>query len=256
MLIFSKSGSQPVYGTSWGLDPALKWKRIPDTPVLEDSSPVSVSRPVSRPIFEGLGLGLGLGLQWLGLGCSDSGTRLETGFETARKIREKIPDIWAEAQSSEEEAVPAKVPRLLAKYQHLRKRHKSAETDSTRTQLAKFLDDEAALSQDAVSFWKGDHAKLRYPALHALAIRVLSVPASSAPVERAFSRGGILMRPHRARLSAKMMETMMFLKCNEHILWSDHWSLLFVSLENGVGNPWQFLSPRSPMRPHKSFWRL
>uniref|UniRef100_A0A3B5PVV0 Uncharacterized LOC111606838 n=1 Tax=Xiphophorus maculatus TaxID=8083 RepID=A0A3B5PVV0_XIPMA len=49
-------------------------------------------------------------------------------------------------------------------------------------------------------------------------LTVLSVPASSAPVERVFSRGGIVMRPHRARLGAKMLQSLIFLKCNETLL--------------------------------------
>uniref|UniRef100_A0A3Q4GAH5 HAT C-terminal dimerisation domain-containing protein n=1 Tax=Neolamprologus brichardi TaxID=32507 RepID=A0A3Q4GAH5_NEOBR len=55
----------------------------------------------------------------------------------------------------------------------------------------------------------------RFPSLHSVALKVLSVPASSAPVERIFSRGGILMRPHRARLGYKMLQSLVFLKCNQ-----------------------------------------
>jgi len=36
----------------------------------------------------------------------------------------------------------------------------------------------------------------------------------SAPVERAFSSAGMFMRPHRARLSNKMLSDLVFLKCN------------------------------------------
>lgn len=51
------------------------------------------------------------------------------------------------------------------------------------------------------TFWRPDGAaRLRYPALYGLAQNVLSVPASSAPVERDFSHGGLIMRPHRAKL--------------------------------------------------------
>ena len=55
--------------------------------------PASVSRPASRPYFDGLGLGLGLGCPCLGLGLglgshglvykvSRTGLGLETGLET------------------------------------------------------------------------------------------------------------------------------------------------------------------------------
>jgi hypothetical protein len=47
-----------------------------------------------------------------------------------------------------------------------------------------------------------------------LAMRILSVPATSAPVERVFSHGGILMRPHRASMSDKTLADFVFLKCN------------------------------------------
>lgn len=57
-----------------------------------------------------------------------------------------------------------------------------------------------------------------YPYLHRLATRVFCVPATSAPVERVFSSSGILMRPHRSRLSPTMLSTLTLLKCNRHLL--------------------------------------
>ena len=45
-------------------------------------------------------------------------------------------------------------------------------------------------------------------------MKVQSVPATSAPVERVFSHGGIIMRPHRARLNDPMLSNIVFLKCN------------------------------------------
>ena len=50
--------------------------------------------------------------------------------------------------------------------------------------------------------------------LFPLAMRTLSVPATSAPVERVFSHSGI-MRPHRAQLSYKLLPNLIFLKCNQ-----------------------------------------
>ena len=60
--------------------------------------------------------------------------------------------------------------------------------------------------------------KNSYPYLHRLATRVLCIPATSAPVERVFSSSGILMRPHRSRLSKNMLSMLTLLKCNRHLL--------------------------------------
>lgn len=57
-----------------------------------------------------------------------------------------------------------------------------------------------------------------YPYLHRLAVRVFCVPATSAPVERVFSWSGIIMRPHRSRLTKNMLSTLTLLKCNQHLL--------------------------------------
>ncbi|KAI4815992.1 hypothetical protein KUCAC02_006113 [Chaenocephalus aceratus] len=38
-----------------------------------------------------------------------------------------------------------------------------------------------------------------------------------APVERVFSHGGLIMRPHRARLSARTLSSLIFLKCNHSV---------------------------------------
>lgn len=72
--------------------------------------------------------------------------------------------------------------------------------------------------QDAVMFWRTDgEARLKYPALYLVAQHVFLVPASSAPVERVFSKGEIILRQHGAKLSPSVLETLMLLKCNEHI---------------------------------------
>ncbi len=57
-----------------------------------------------------------------------------------------------------------------------------------------------------------------FPHLHQLALRVLCVPATSAPSERVFSRSGLLMRPHRSRLSKDSLAKLTFVKCNLDLL--------------------------------------
>lgn len=61
-------------------------------------------------------------------------------------------------------------------------------------------------------FWKGQQDA--FPKLTQLARKLLMVPATSAPVERVFSHGGIIMRPHRARLGHNLLSALMFLKVN------------------------------------------
>jgi len=41
--------------------------------------------------------------------------------------------------------------------------------------------------------------------LHLLFEKVFSAPAASAPVERVFSSSGLLLRPHRARMSDQLL---------------------------------------------------
>ena len=57
----------------------------------------------------------------------------------------------------------------------------------------------------------------RYPLLNKLFQSVLCTPASSAPVERIFSQSGLIMSARRAKMANKTLETLCFLKCNEHL---------------------------------------
>jgi len=63
-----------------------------------------------------------------------------------------------------------------------------------------------------LSFW--DHHRTEFNKLLHPAARALSVPASSSPVERVFSHGGIILYPHRARMSNILLSKLIFLKCN------------------------------------------
>ena len=49
------------------------------------------------------------------------------------------------------------------------------------------------MSYDCYTVWQ--HHKDNLDKLYGLALRGLSVPASSAPVERIFSHGGVVVRP-------------------------------------------------------------
>jgi hypothetical protein len=51
--------------------------------------------------------------------------------------------------------------------------------------------------------------------LKPLFLKFLCVPATSAPVERVFSHGGLLMKPNRSRMTPKVLETLVMLRCND-----------------------------------------
>ena len=63
-----------------------------------------------------------------------------------------------------------------------------------------------------LSFWH--HSKTTLNKLYLPALRALSMPASSAAVDRVFSRGGIIMRTHRESMSDKLLSNFVFLHCN------------------------------------------
>jgi len=44
--------------------------------------------------------------------------------------------------------------------------------------------------------------------------RIFLVPTSSAPVEKIFSQSGLIMRPHKAKMTDNMLETLVYLKGN------------------------------------------
>ena len=109
-------------------------------------------------------------------------------------------------------------PRLLSRYKALKKRTSSSnqETTSIPSQISKYFDKIQTADSDALVFWEENKAK--FPQMSKLAMKALSVPASSAPVERVFSVGGIIMRPHRSRLRSTMLNSLVFLKCNHALI--------------------------------------
>ena len=51
--------------------------------------------------------------------------------------------------------------------------------------------------------------------MYILAKRVLSVPASSAPVELLFSVAGKVFKPDRCQMKDSTFETLLFINCNK-----------------------------------------
>ncbi|MGH0169807.1 UNVERIFIED_CONTAM: hypothetical protein FKN15_057634 [Acipenser sinensis] len=123
------------------------------------------------------------------------------------------------SNSSEEDEEPAhKAPRLFAGYRQ-RKGNKSDGKTSIQAELGKYLqlcaDDGTDEAHACLQFWF-QHRK-DFPWLFQVAVKVLAIPDTSAPVERVFSHGGIIMHPHRSRLSATMLSNLIFFKCNSSL---------------------------------------
>lgn len=71
-------------------------------------------------------------------------------------------------------------------------------------------------TDDYMSFWVRN--RNTFDKLYDAALTVLSVPASSAPVERVFSFSGMFCRPHRSRISDSNLERLTYLKCNRKLV--------------------------------------
>jgi len=44
--------------------------------------------------------------------------------------------------------------------------------------------------------------------------RILAVPAAQPPLKEFFSNSGLIVRPHRAKMSDKFLESLAFAKCS------------------------------------------
>ena len=98
---------------------------------------------------------------------------------------------------------------LFAAFQ---KRQKKDIGSTPSLQLSHYLD--IAEGQNALSIWAMNMKML--PLIFKVATKVLAVPASSAPVE-VFSHGGIILRPHRAQMSERLLANLIFCKCNSSV---------------------------------------
>ena len=79
-------------------------------------------------------------------------------------------------------------------------------------QISRYTDIDIGTVSNPLAFWSQFSNQL--PDLCKLARSLLYIPATSAPVERVFSHGGIIMRPHRARLGDEKLAELIFMKCN------------------------------------------
>ncbi|XP_061880880.1 zinc finger BED domain-containing protein 4-like [Entelurus aequoreus] len=133
--------------------------------------------------------------------------------EVAQQVKELILQDAAETEQpaplvdEKEQGDLGEGEGLFAAYH---KRQKKDVGTTPALQLSHYLD--IAEGQNALLFWALNMKTL--PSLFRVAMRVLAVPASSAPVERVFSHGGIILRPHRAQMTDRLLANLVFCKCN------------------------------------------
>ena len=71
-------------------------------------------------------------------------------------------------------------------------------------------------SADPIQFW---HTRSgTFPLLTQLARKYLTVPATSAPVERLFNVAGKVFHHDRCRLTDTQFQRLMFIKCNKNFI--------------------------------------
>ncbi|KAL3048814.1 hypothetical protein OYC64_008318 [Pagothenia borchgrevinki] len=166
--------------------------------------------PFSDPVYlKAAALDPAFSLMWIDLHVLVS---LEVKAEVLQHVKELILREAVETEQptpcvDEEEQESLGLEGLFAAY------HKKKKKDVGTTpalQLSHYL--HIADGQNVLLFWAMNMKVL--PSLFKVAIRVLAVPASSAPVERVFSHGGIILRPHRAQMSDRLLTNLVFCKCN------------------------------------------
>ena len=102
------------------------------------------------------------------------------------------------------------------------KRHEGLQKASTfsleKAEVERYFQtvETAAEKVDPIEFWISQEQK--YPSLSSLAVDILSIPGSSAPVERIFSIAGEATTGKRNCLFDKNLECEILLRANKHFL--------------------------------------
>jgi hypothetical protein len=91
------------------------------------------------------------------------------------------------------------------------KKTKSDPFEPVKKEICRYLDDDNGDSMLLVK------QAAQYPLLSKLALKILSIPATSAPVERVFSQSGFLFRQHRASMTRATLQQLTMLKCNRDL---------------------------------------
>ena len=144
--------------------------------------------------------------------------------ELCPESRNRSKDGAEAAQQAEPSPTPPKQPKtttIRSKYLLKQKGDTAASVKSVKSEMQSYLQYDHSIIVNAegevqeinpIQFWESQRQSM--PALAKLAMLVLSVPASSASVQRVFSHGGIIFRPHRRRLNDSSLSTLIYLKRN------------------------------------------
>ncbi|XP_053385865.1 zinc finger BED domain-containing protein 4-like [Mercenaria mercenaria] len=142
-------------------------------------------------------------------------SRSESVGHHISKLKDKVADVCCVTSDSDASSSPTKRVKsdyffsFLPESTPTRKRNQSGvihEVDS-------YLDEPHLDSkEDPLVYWRKNNTA--HPSFAKLATKYLSIPATSAPVERLFSIAGKVFRPDKMRLTDKKFETLMILKYN------------------------------------------
>ena len=90
---------------------------------------------------------------------------------------------------------------------------------SVASVVALYVDNLPTLNAQALKsekYWDLFRIDMHFKQLRKVLEKIMCVPATSAPVERIFSHGGLFMRRHRARLGPNVLADLVFSECNMH----------------------------------------
>ena len=94
----------------------------------------------------------------------------------------------------------------------LKKSTTSREDDSFIKEIDQYIELDYNTELEVGAFW--NLKSNQFPGLRQMAMKFLSAPASSGPVERLFSFAGYINRPHRSKMTEQHLEESTFLRTN------------------------------------------
>jgi hypothetical protein len=130
--------------------------------------------------------------------------------------------VWFQSfkESQEVASNQTTIQKFLNAVEIAKNKHKLEQSE--RLAILREKDPKAELSYmdciDVCQFWKELSRQKEFRKLSFLARKLLGIPASSASVERVFSKTGLIMRPHRNRLEDELAQDIFFLKSNQKLL--------------------------------------